>query len=68
VRVVAGFNVVVLAATLSLAVARIVKPLVDQVDPHQWWALLAPWAILTLVASLVLVRVNPLRVGRLIHR
>jgi hypothetical protein len=67
VRVVAGFNVVVLAATLSLAVARIVKPLVDQVDPHQWWALLAPWAILTLLASLVLVRVNPLRGGRLVH-
>jgi hypothetical protein len=67
VRVVAGFNVVVLAATLSLAVARIVKPLIDQVDQHQWWALLGPWAILTLLMGLALARANPLRGGRVVH-
>lgn len=67
VRVVAGFNVVVLSATFGLIVARIVKPLIDQLEPDRWWALLAPWAIVTLVAALILVRVNPLRGGRLVH-
>lgn len=67
VRVVAGFNVVVLAGAFGLVVARIIKPLIDQVDADRWWALLAPWAIVTLVVALILVRVNPLRGGRFAH-
>jgi hypothetical protein len=67
VRVVAGFNVVVLSATFGLVVARIVKPLIDQLEPDRWWALLVPWVIVTLVVALILVRINPLRGGRLVH-
>ncbi len=67
VRVVAGFNVVVVGAAIGLAVARIVQPLIDQIDPGQWWALLAPWAVFSLLAIVFFTLVGPLRGGPVIH-
>ncbi len=61
VQVIAGFNVGVLAITLGLAGARIVKALVDQIDPGQWWAMLGPWAFFSVLAALLLARLAPLR-------
>jgi hypothetical protein len=67
VRVIAGFNVGVLAAALGLAGARVVKPLIDQIEPGQWWALLGPWALFAIVAALFFAWVGPLRGGRVVH-
>jgi hypothetical protein len=67
VRVVAGFNVWVLSAALGLVAGRFAKTLIDQWQPGEWWALLAPWALFTLLAALILREVNPLRGGRLVH-
>lgn len=50
VRVLAGFNVVILGAGLGLAGAGIVQPLIDQLEPGRWWALLLPWAVLSALA------------------
>ncbi len=67
VRVIAGFNVGVLAAALGLAGARLLEPLIDQIQPGLWWALLGPWAVLSILATVVLVLIGPLRGGRVIH-
>jgi hypothetical protein len=67
VRVIAGFNVWVIAAALGLAGARVVKTLIDQIDPGQWWALLGPWALFSVIGALLLARVNPLRGNSLVH-
>jgi hypothetical protein len=67
VRVIAGFNVGVLAAALGLVAGRFAKTLIDQWQPGHWWALLAPWALFTILAALALAAVNPLRGGRLVH-
>lgn len=67
VRVIAGFNVGVLAATFGLVGARFLKPLIEQWQPGHWWALLAPWALCSLVAAAVLAGVNPLKGGRFAH-
>ncbi len=67
VRVIAGFNVGVLSVTFGLVGGRLAKTLIDQWHPGAWWSLLAPWALFSLVAALVLGRVNPLRGGRVIH-
>jgi hypothetical protein len=67
VRVVAGFNVWVLSAALGLVAGRFAKTLIDQWQPGEWWALLAPWALFTILAALVLREVNPLRGGRFAH-
>jgi Vacuolar protein sorting-associated protein 62 len=67
VRVIAGFNVGVLSAALGLVAGRFAKTLIDQWQPGEWWALLAPWALFTILAALVLREVNPLRGGRFAH-
>jgi hypothetical protein len=67
VRVVAGFNVGVLSVTLGLVAGRLAKTLIDQWHPGAWWSLLAPWALCSLLAALVLGRVNPLRGNRGTH-
>jgi hypothetical protein len=67
VRVIAGFNVGVLAVALGLVGGRFAKTLIDQVHPGYWWALLAPWALCSIVLAALLARVNPLRGGRLAH-
>lgn len=68
VRIIAGFNVGVLAAALGLAGARLAKTLVDQISPGHWWALLGPWAVITAALALLLARfANPLRGGRVAH-
>jgi hypothetical protein len=67
VRVLAGFNVVVLGAALGLAGARIIQPLIDQIDPGQWWALLAPWAVLSGVAIWIFTLIGPLRGRGWVH-
>jgi hypothetical protein len=67
VRVIAGFNVGVLAAALGLVGGRFAKTIIDQLHPGYWWALLAPWAVCTIVLAALLARVNPLRGGRVVH-
>jgi Vacuolar protein sorting-associated protein 62 len=67
VRVIAGFNVGVLSVALGLVAGRFAKTLIDQAHPGYWWALLAPWALFSLIAALVLREVNPLRGGRFVH-
>jgi hypothetical protein len=60
VRVIAGFNVGVLSVALGLVAGRFAKTLIDQWQPGHWWALLAPWALFTIIAAAVLAAVNPL--------
>ncbi len=68
VRVIAGFNVGVLAATLGLAVARLLKTPIDQAfPPGPWWDLLAPWALVSVILALFLAWVGPLWGSRLLH-
>jgi hypothetical protein len=68
VRVIAGFDVGVIAATFALAIARVVKTVIDQAfPPGPWWDLLLPWALLTIVFALGLARLGPLWGNRLFH-
>jgi hypothetical protein len=67
VRVIAGFNVGVFAVAIGLVAARLVKTVIDQLDPGHWWALFAPWAFFSLVLAALLARVNPLKGGRFAH-
>jgi hypothetical protein len=67
VRIVAGFNVGVLAATLGLVGGRLGRTLIDQWQPGHWWALLAPWALCTVILARLLTLVSPLRGGRFAH-
>jgi Vacuolar protein sorting-associated protein 62 len=67
VRLVAGFNVGVLAVALGLVGGRLLKTPVDQLWPGRWWTLLAPWALCSTLAAWLLGRVNPLRGGRVAH-
>jgi hypothetical protein len=65
VRIIAGFNVGVLAAALGLAGARLAKTVVDQISPGHWWALLGPWAVISIALTFLLARfLSPLRGGR----
>jgi hypothetical protein len=63
VRVIAGFNNLVLAVVLGLAAARVAELLF----PHTWWAILLVWLIAALIASRVLARWGPLRWGPRMH-
>ncbi|HET6869837.1 MAG TPA: hypothetical protein VFH80_28240, partial [Solirubrobacteraceae bacterium] len=68
VRVIAGFNVGVLAATFALALGRVVKTPIDQAfPPGPWWDLLLPWAILTALFAFGLARLGPLWGSRVFH-
>ena len=68
VRIIAGFDVGVIAATFGLAAARVLKSPIDQAfPPGPWWDLLAPWALVTGVLSLVLAWLGPVWGSRLFH-
>jgi hypothetical protein len=68
VRIIAGFNVGVLAATFGLAAARVLKTPIDQAwPPGPWWDLLAPWALVSAVVALALVWLGPLWGSRWVH-
>ncbi len=67
VRVIAGFNVGVLAAAIGLVGGRFLRTLIDDWQPGHWWALLAPWALCTVIAALALTRANPAKGGRFMH-
>jgi hypothetical protein len=68
VRVIAGFDVGVVAATFALALARVVRTPIDQAfPPGPWWDLLLPWAILTAVFAFGLARLGPLWGNRVFH-
>ena len=68
VRVIAGFDVGVIAATFALAIARVIKTPIDQAfPPGPWWDLLLPWAILTTLFAFGLARLGPLWGTRLFH-
>jgi hypothetical protein len=67
VRVIAGFNVGVLATAFGLVAGRFAKTLIDQIHPGYGWALLAPWALFTVLAALVLRELDPLRGKRFVH-
>ncbi|MGD0455480.1 MAG: Vps62-related protein, partial [Solirubrobacteraceae bacterium] len=67
VRVIAGFNVGVLAVALGLVGGRLLRTVIDQLHPGYWWALLAPWAVCSIVAAWLLGRVSPLKGGRAAH-
>ncbi len=68
VRVIAGFDVGVIAGTFALAIARIVKTFIDQAfPPGPWWDLLLPWVLLTALFAVGLARLGPLWGSRLFH-
>lgn len=68
VRVVAGFDVGVVAATFALAIARVLKTPIDQAfPPGPWWALVLPWALLTALFAFGLARLGPLWGNRFFH-
>jgi hypothetical protein len=67
VRVIAGFNVGVLAGTIGLGLGRIAKGVIDQIDPGQWWDLLLPWAVVALLLVALFVFIGPLRGPRVLH-
>jgi hypothetical protein len=68
VRVIAGFDVGVIAGTFALALARVLKTPIDQAwAPGPWWDLLLPWALLTALFAFGLARLGPLWGNRLFH-
>jgi hypothetical protein len=68
VRVIAGFNVGVLAGTLGLAIARILKTPIDQAfPPGPWWDLLAPWALISAILALIFAWIGPMWGNRFFH-
>jgi hypothetical protein len=66
-RVIAGFNVGVLAVAVGLVGGRLAKTVIDQLSPGHWWALLAPWAACSIVLAWLLALVSPLKGGRMAH-
>ena len=68
VRIIAGFNVGVIAATFGLALARVLKTPIDQAwPPGPWWDLLAPWALLSAIFALFFAWLGPLWGHRWFH-
>jgi hypothetical protein len=68
VRVIAGFDVGVVAATFGLAAARVLKSPIDQAfPPGPWWDLFVPWALVTAILSLLLAWLGPLWGNRFFH-
>ena len=68
VRIIAGFNVGVLAATFGLAAARVLKTPIDQAwPPGPWWDLLAPWVVISGILALLLAWIGPLWGNRFVH-
>jgi hypothetical protein len=68
VRVIAGFDVGVIAGTFALALARVLRTFIDQAwPPGPWWDVLLPWALLTALFAFGLARLGPLWGNRLFH-
>jgi hypothetical protein len=68
VRVIAGFDVGVIAAAFGLAAARVLKTPIDQVwPPGPWWDLLVPWALVSVILTLFFAWLGPLWGNRLFH-
>ncbi len=68
VRVIAGFDVGVIAATFGLAAARVLKTPIDQAwSPGPWWDLLLPWAVVTAILAVGLAWLGPLWGNRWLH-
>jgi hypothetical protein len=67
IRVIAGFNVGVIALALGLVMGRFAKTLIDQARPGHWWALLLPWAVFSVFFTWLLGKVNPLRGPPFVH-
>jgi hypothetical protein len=67
IRVIAGFNVGVLAATLGLGLGRLIKGVIDQLHPGLWWDLLLPWAVLFVLFATLFAVLGPLRGPRPVH-
>jgi hypothetical protein len=56
VRILAGFNILVIAGVVGLAAARIA----ELVLPHTWWVILGVWALGLLAVHWVLTELGPL--------
>ena len=68
VRVIAGFDVGVIAATFGLAAARVLKTPIDQAwPPGPWWDLLLPWVVVTAILAAGLAWLGPLWGNRWLH-
>ena len=68
VRVIAGFNVGVIAGAFGLGVARILKTFVDQwFAPGPWWDLLAPWVLVSVILAGLFAWIGPLWGNRFLH-
>jgi hypothetical protein len=67
VRIIAGFNVGAVAATIGLGLGQVVKGLIDQAHPGYWWSLPLPWLVFSLIIAGVLTLLGPLRGGRVVH-
>jgi hypothetical protein len=68
VRIIAGFDVGVIAATFGLAAARVLKTPIDQAwPPGPWWDLLAPWALISAIFALILAWLGPVWGSRWFH-
>ena len=68
VRVIAGFDVGVIAGTFALALARVLKTFIDQaLPPGPWWSLLAPWVLFTAIFAVGLAQLGPLWGNRIVH-
>lgn len=68
VRVIAGFDVLAVAAAFGLLAARAVRPVIDQAwPPGPWWDVLAPWALVTVILGLVLAWLGPVWGNRVFH-
>lgn len=63
VRIVAGFNVIVISAVLGLTAAR----LVELVFPNPTWLTIAAWALAALAVWALLTSLGPLRFGPQLH-
>ena len=68
VRVIAGFDVLAIAAAFGLIAARAVRPVIDQAwPPGPWWDVLAPWVLVTVILGLVLAWLGPVWGNRVVH-
>jgi hypothetical protein len=68
VRIIAGFDVGVIASAFGLAAARVLRKFIDQAwPPGPWWDLLAPWVVVSAILALILAWLGPVWGNRLFH-